>query len=281
MHSHLSFYNTILSSDSGDDHDYCAVTHTIPNSHTTAPEISVKSFSMVMGVRRPGFQLLSLVSPSANDPARQLHTPCHLPDQLGIYMWVYLPLIVLSLLGILVANVYRIRRGSKGEGRARAYSQVGRAKGRSVTPEPGVEVLPLAMLERGRSGSIWERRENEECRVREGLTVDANGHGNGNGNGNSKTNEHKADSSHFLPMPTHATQRQHHRAFSWTFVLQGTRRRISIPRLTVPSYLWLFARNGGAVRERGLVLGCICDVGAVAWPPLGVAGVVWCMLFHS
>ncbi|KAI0051173.1 Metallo-dependent phosphatase [Auriscalpium vulgare] len=74
---------------SGDDHDYCAYTHPAPS---YAPEITVKSISMAMGVRRPGFHLLSL-APAA-PPA---HRPCALPDQLAVYLRVYLPLFVLTL----------------------------------------------------------------------------------------------------------------------------------------------------------------------------------------
>ncbi|KAF8739631.1 Metallo-dependent phosphatase, partial [Rhizoctonia solani] len=77
---------------SGDDHDYCEVRHPIgEDSGQTVREISVKSFSMAMGIRRPGFQLLSLVAPDPSSPYRQTFadTPCHLPDQMHIYTHVY------------------------------------------------------------------------------------------------------------------------------------------------------------------------------------------------
>ncbi|CAE6478019.1 unnamed protein product [Rhizoctonia solani] len=77
---------------SGDDHDYCEVRHPIgDDSGQTVREISVKSFSMAMGIRRPGFQLLSLVAPDPSSPYRQTFadTPCHLPDQMHIYTHVY------------------------------------------------------------------------------------------------------------------------------------------------------------------------------------------------
>jgi ethanolamine phosphate phosphodiesterase len=65
---------------------------------------------MAMGVRRPGFQLLSLVSPVGVPPGSQTlsDVPCILPDQLGIYLSVYVPLIALSLLALLLSNVYRV-----------------------------------------------------------------------------------------------------------------------------------------------------------------------------
>ncbi|KAI8975799.1 Metallo-dependent phosphatase-like protein [Trametes punicea] len=100
---------------SGDDHDYCEYIHTLPASDTmrssppiTVPEITVKSFSMAMGIRRPGYQLLSLIPPSTSPSSRSLaHTPCLLPDQLGIYLSIYVPLIILTLVTLLISNIRR------------------------------------------------------------------------------------------------------------------------------------------------------------------------------
>ncbi|KAI0356201.1 Metallo-dependent phosphatase [Trametes cingulata] len=100
---------------SGDDHDYCEYVHTLPASDTkrpsapaSIPEITVKSFSMAMGIRRPGYQLLSLVPPSTSAEAQTFaHIPCLLPDQLGIYLSVYVPLIVLTLAILLLSNIRR------------------------------------------------------------------------------------------------------------------------------------------------------------------------------
>ena len=74
-------------------------------------EISVKSFSMAMGVRRPGFQLLSLVPPASAQAGTPTFrdVPCLLPDQIGIYVSVYVPLIALSVLALLLANAHRAR----------------------------------------------------------------------------------------------------------------------------------------------------------------------------
>ena len=70
-----------------------------------------------MGIRRPGFQLLSLIStvPSPDHITQipitpPLHAPCLMPDQLGIYLYSYIPLVILSLLVLLVM---RVRRGRK------------------------------------------------------------------------------------------------------------------------------------------------------------------------
>lgn len=94
---------------SGDDHDYCEYTHTITLPHgppQSVTEISVKTISMVMNVRRPGFQLLSL-SPAElrkSDHPTFDHTPCLLPDQIKIYLDIYLPLLAVSILVVFVVN---------------------------------------------------------------------------------------------------------------------------------------------------------------------------------
>ncbi|MCJ1287376.1 hypothetical protein MMC26_006725 [Xylographa opegraphella] len=84
---------------SGDDHDYCEIVH---HGYTSkgggVREITVKSFSWAMGVRKPGFLMVSLWNPidenginlsaSASDrasPSLQTHL-CLLPDQLRIFI---------------------------------------------------------------------------------------------------------------------------------------------------------------------------------------------------
>ena len=54
---------------------------------------------MVMGIRHPGYQLLSLVPPSPDRGTPSFaHQPCLLPDQLGIYLNAYIPLLALTLI---------------------------------------------------------------------------------------------------------------------------------------------------------------------------------------
>ncbi|KAI9680132.1 MAG: hypothetical protein M1817_005149 [Caeruleum heppii] len=99
---------------SGDDHDYCEVVH---RGYTSAGasgaggirEITVKSISFAMGVRKPGFVMLSLWNPidnlgrpmgtqggghgsadsEAGAPTLESHL-CLLPDQIGIYLGYFL-----------------------------------------------------------------------------------------------------------------------------------------------------------------------------------------------
>lgn len=56
---------------------------------------------MAMGIRVPAFQLLTLFPGSVlpnSDVKTYADTPCFLPDQLGIYLRLYIPLIIISLL---------------------------------------------------------------------------------------------------------------------------------------------------------------------------------------
>ncbi|KAK0868772.1 hypothetical protein LTS02_003397 [Friedmanniomyces endolithicus] len=93
---------------SGDDHDYCDVTHryninqagqarndggTKGSILRNVKEITVKSFSWAMGVRRPGFQLVSLWNP-VDEQGKTVGTPlptvqshlCLLPYQLSTFL---------------------------------------------------------------------------------------------------------------------------------------------------------------------------------------------------
>ena len=82
---------------SGDDHDYCDVIHRgYTSKNGGIREVTVKSISWAMGVRKPGFLLLSLWNPvdeegkatsqdALKPPTVQSHL-CLLPDQLSIFI---------------------------------------------------------------------------------------------------------------------------------------------------------------------------------------------------
>ncbi len=76
---------------SGDDHDYCEYIHT--SRQRRIPEVTIKSISIAMGIRQPGFQLLSLSSESRT----HAHQQCLLPDQVRVYSWVYAPLVLATI----------------------------------------------------------------------------------------------------------------------------------------------------------------------------------------
>lgn len=92
---------------SGDDHDYCEVEHTADQDNVL--EITVKSFSMAMGIPTPGFQMVSLYNPvdvTTGQPllggsTLQTHL-CLLPSQLHTYL-------VYTVLGLLTVGVLTAR----------------------------------------------------------------------------------------------------------------------------------------------------------------------------
>lgn len=103
---------------SGDDHDYCEVVHRgYASAGGGIREITVKSISWAMGVRKPGVVLVSLWNPVdeqgnplGTDPAAptlQTHL-CLLPDQLGMFiryaMLFLLTLFALSARAALLAS---------------------------------------------------------------------------------------------------------------------------------------------------------------------------------
>ena len=83
-------------------------------------EVTVKSFSMAMGIRKPGFQLLSVPENDKGStgmvPVDQL---CRLPDQIGIYLDWYLTLVGLTV-GVMVVDLLLTRRGRVGSDIRRA-----------------------------------------------------------------------------------------------------------------------------------------------------------------
>jgi hypothetical protein len=93
---------------SGDDHDYCELTHRgYASGGAGIREITVKSISLAMGVRLPGVVQLSMWNPvdahgaplnKGGRPTLQTHL-CLLPDQLGVFLR-YAALFALTLLAL-------------------------------------------------------------------------------------------------------------------------------------------------------------------------------------
>ena len=94
---------------SGDDRDYCEFIH-----HRSGlppmREVTVKTFSEARGIRRPGFQLLTLFQPSPALATSHLDIPCFLPNAYGIYYTVYLPLALVTVMLLLICNIRQPRR---------------------------------------------------------------------------------------------------------------------------------------------------------------------------
>jgi predicted MPP superfamily phosphohydrolase len=116
----VSKIGNVVSVFSGDDHDYCEIVHSEAKNH--ARETTVKSMSWAMGVRKPGFQMLSMWNPVGPDGSPLHSSPtghgsgaaaaamtteshlCLLPDQLGIFIR-YLILIVITLVTLITRAI--------------------------------------------------------------------------------------------------------------------------------------------------------------------------------
>ncbi|CUS14880.1 unnamed protein product [Tuber aestivum] len=95
---------------SGDDHDACTVTHEYDDGKQKAEEVTVRTFAWTMGVRQPGFLMVSLLNDGLrNGKETVLVHECLLPDQIGIYLG-YVELLVQTLI-IVLLNIAR-RRGA-------------------------------------------------------------------------------------------------------------------------------------------------------------------------
>lgn len=72
---------------SGDDHDYCEYTH-LDSTGGNVTEITVKSISMAMGIKRPAVELLTLYNDPVDSQHRAQYNICYLPkpyDEVIIY----------------------------------------------------------------------------------------------------------------------------------------------------------------------------------------------------
>lgn len=127
---------------SGDDHDYCDYRHELLD-QSEVHEVSVRSFSMAMGIKRPGFQLLSIALPpqyqhqpepesvisnsselenpiappsfpSTSPPSANFaYKPCLLPNQINIYIFQYGFSALFTIAILCAVNYNRHRRYTK------------------------------------------------------------------------------------------------------------------------------------------------------------------------
>jgi len=160
---------------SGDDHDYCEVVHhAYPSAGSGIREITVKSLSWAMGVRRPGFVMLSMWNPiddkgnsisGSHEDTIQSHL-CLLPDQLGIFIrYALLVVLTLSLL-LLRAGHYSLNPAKSAFGSAESpVLPVGRdaqlgdvEKAESSSSNDGSCKLPLSAERQGLSARYLNAR---------------------------------------------------------------------------------------------------------------------------
>ncbi|KAH7908471.1 Metallo-dependent phosphatase-like protein [Hygrophoropsis aurantiaca] len=245
---------------SGDDHDYCEYVHDLPYSRTQPAgqvrEITVKSFSMAMGVRHPGFQLLSLTSSAASSdtltqiPSPPLTTPCLLPDQLGIYLFIYVPFIILSLIFLLIVNIYRYRSRNSHP----TFPQFAKSSRAETPPAEMDDSYDLSAMSYGDSpGELSRRSLHSELGELENGDIAP-----------LPSPEAKAKDTNHLHSK-HRAPRTRATAWAWTFVLGGQRRRISV---AIPCFSRPYPAN--KTRDVGFLRGFTGDVFDVAWPPLFV-----------
>lgn len=101
---------------SGDNRDYCEYTHkgTSFGVARSIPEITVKSFSPAPQIRRPGFQLLSVIDTTnlvSSEPSL-LHHPCLLPDYSTIFS-MYTWWSIVTFCTLLALNGHRSQRSRR------------------------------------------------------------------------------------------------------------------------------------------------------------------------
>jgi hypothetical protein len=190
-----------------------------------------------MGVRKPGFQLLSLVPPhSMQGSPSHADSLCVLPDQLGIYLSTYIPLLVFSLLVICAVNIRRICSPRQGK----RYAPSG------FTNSPSYVL----------SGALRSRSDT-------GGSTESNGW-------LQYPSENDSDA---LPRPTSLAKKISRPIYSRTFVLLGRRRRLTISRESIASLTGTIFRccgNQEVPKSRGFVMGFLYDVRDVAIFPLAI-----------
>ncbi|KAH9942324.1 uncharacterized protein BXZ73DRAFT_97737 [Epithele typhae] len=111
---------------SADDKDYCDYIHVPPrnigsNASTTSEdqsessraqkvrEVTLKAFSPSTGIHYPGFQLLSLATPTSVDRPFVSTNACFFPDYPSIYAWRYLPLFLLTAITLVVLRQRKLK----------------------------------------------------------------------------------------------------------------------------------------------------------------------------
>ncbi|KAG5437799.1 hypothetical protein PCANB_000513 [Pneumocystis canis] len=94
---------------SGDDHDFCEVQHIISQYGTIVIERSIKSFSMAMGIRQPGVQLVSLYNPSGKKTHNQTFQTklCLLPKQYSIFLSYLITFLITAFILFTYRYIFR------------------------------------------------------------------------------------------------------------------------------------------------------------------------------
>jgi hypothetical protein len=103
----LELHRIQLLHSSGGNHDHCHTSHIVSYSSTKISETSIKSFSPAMGIKSPGFFLLTLSSPSTSSHELSQYTYasqlCLLPSLVNWYSKLY-PIFLIMTFIVLIAR---------------------------------------------------------------------------------------------------------------------------------------------------------------------------------
>ena len=230
---------------SGDDHDYCEIEHLEFTGRI--PEITVKSISWAMGVRRPGFLAVSLYNPVDLDPITSLGldehsnaTPkdtiqnhlCLLPDQLGIFLR-YLQLLVLTLLVLAIRAIFY--KPAQNAHLSSGESQISLLPiSRDDVPRPDSSTFyedtetQIPTLASSTSTSQPHPRISTRSNPRSSSPSKLGGYGNLPPSSRSSSPAKHLDYDHFAPalsVSTHKSHKVHHASEDWS---TGPRRRKAV-----------------------------------------------------
>lgn len=92
---------------SGDDHDYCKVTHKYGDDGQTAVEITVPTFSMAQGLQYPGIMTLNVIP-----GGKSTTSLCWLPDQVGLFLR-YASSLVFTVVVLFVWHIVQLKYSSE------------------------------------------------------------------------------------------------------------------------------------------------------------------------
>jgi hypothetical protein len=324
---------------SGDNRDYCEYNHTIAGDEHSIREVTLKSFSPSVHIRKPGFQLLSVTSPfspASHLPSTFADAPCFLPDQSRIYSSLYTPFALLTLLILFILNLRRARSRSSSWRptpiRAGSYSSLVSARSVSghSTPShqmwsptirmphsakfsrPGTPTLPESPFAYTGRASLEDEDDDPMQPAQYAIRRDSRrqyddhdeewsdvGRG-GSGAGKDSTEGSDYDFmgpdsgdgglpppvvaeptprsprvfSQFISVPPPPTTKPSKQpAWSWSFVLAGRRRRITIRRPTYSALKDLVELLKGTERRRhrgNLFWATVTDAFNVWWPGMFV-----------
>lgn len=304
---------------SGDNRDYCDMTHHLPATDanvlakTSVREVTVKSFSPSRHIRRPGFQLLSLIPP---DSAVSHHgstfadAACLLPDTFRIFNSIYLPALVLTAIVLLYLDISPDRH------RHRFSSLSPISATRSSSPPPGPEsaiwanwsprrssgpTSPAATLPPSVTARVPSAKEIFTFRALSSAPGSPHdspllspiplfhaGHDDEMNPAHYPSQHHSDhvwpsgedvhEAPSFLPSPSARRSERKWSSWSWSFVFRGRRRRITIAPPTWEEMKKFYASDNSDSMSRGKRRGMLWRLGGDSASVALPAFVTWALI---